>query len=791
MKVPIGWLREFVDLEESSDAIAAKLAMLGFPVEGIERRTRLSGVVAGRLTNVVKHPNADRLQVCTVDVGSSEPLTIATAATNVAQGQLVPVAVIGAQLVGLEIAPRKMRGIDSQGMLCSAEEIGLPAAWFEDGILQLDASVSPGDDLIARYGLNDDVLDVEVTANRVDVMSVLGVARELGAAYGTAVRAPSADVALATRDSKDATLDGLRVTLESADCRRYIAQRFTGPGPGIAPMWMRVRLALAGQRPISDIVDVTNYVMFEIGQPIHAFDFATLAGAHIIARDARDGERLTTLDGVARELDPRMLIVADGESASSVAGVIGGAVSEVTADTRAIVIEAANFNPARVRRTARALGVRTEASSRHERPLSLAMPDAGSQRAAALLAGMGWTPSEPLAVGQAYETPAPIELRAKTVRSLLGVSIDDAEASKALQALGFAVDERDGLIRATPPPWRTDVAIPADAVEEVARVAGYDRVPSLVPAVLDHAISSGAYDREDAFAQAAAALGYREAITFALTGDAVARRYDRAGIAVPSRVEVLNPLSEDQRWLRFSLLPALLEIASRRRTSEDVRLFEIGHVFERGADGPIETPMAALLLVRPDRPANEWRDDGFLIAKEEARALLRSLTGRSSEPSAASHYELHPGKTAALEVEGVRPALAGAINPKLAAAFDITGSVYAALYTVDSIPPYRLPMYREPSRFPAVERDLALLVAPDVSAGAILASIRSGADGVLRDARVFDEYRGPQIAGGMKSIAVRVTLGRTDATLTDAEAETHVARILEALRNTIGATLRS
>jgi phenylalanyl-tRNA synthetase beta chain len=791
VRVPIGWLREYVELGESSDELAAKLAMLGFPVESIERRPRISGVVAGRLAKVDKHPNADRLQVCTVEAGADKTLTIATAATNVAQGQTVPVALIGAELVGLTIAPRKMRGIDSEGMLVSAAEIGLNAEWFEDGILQLEDGVAPGTDLIDAWGLNDDVLEVEVTANRVDVMSVLGVARELAAGYGRAVREPVTFAAVPTIDPHDGASGGLRVTLESADCRRYVAQPFSGPGPTTAPMWMRVRLALAGQRPIDDLVDVTNYVMFETGQPIHAFDRERLRGSRVIARDARDGEPLTTLDGVERSLDARILVIADESAAAGVAGVIGGSASEVRPATREIVVESANFNPARVRRAARALGVRTEASSRHERALSLAMPDIGSARASMLLQSLGWRPAEPFAVGQTYEPPAPVELSAETVTKLLGFSIDDAATARALSSLGFAVEARGAGILATPPPWRTDVAMTADAVEEVARIAGYGQVPSLVPPVFDHPISSGAYDRENAFAASAASLGYREAITFALQSEAVSRVYAQAGIQAPEAVEVLNPLSEDQRRLRFSLLPALLENAARYRPSDEVRIFEIGHVFKRGAEAPVETPMAALLYAGSREPSPDWRDEGFLTMKEEARALLRSLTGRAASARPATAYELHPGKTASLEVDSSGAGLIGAVNPKLSAAYGLKRAVYAALFELERIPPYRLPLYAQPSRFPAVERDLALVVETGVPAADIVAAIRSGGDGVLRDVRVFDEYRGPQIGEAKKSIAVRVVLQRDDATLTDAEAEAHVQRVLRELERAVGATLRA
>jgi phenylalanyl-tRNA synthetase beta chain len=784
MKIHLGWLRDYADLIGSSDDIAERLALLGFPVEAIQRRPRVSGVVAGRLTAVERHPNADRLQVCTVDAGGERPLTIATAATNVAAEQSVPVATIGAKLVGLDIGPRKMRGIDSEGMLVSAAEIGLPGEWFEDGILQLEDGVPPGADLIERYRLNDDVLEVEVTANRVDVMSVIGVARELAAAYGVPVRDPLSFEAVRSA-GRDARAGDLSVTLESPDCRRYVARRLHGPGPRTSPLWMRVRLALCGQRPINDLVDVTNYVMFECGQPLHAFDYASLAGSRIVVRDAREGERLVTLDGVERELDPRVLVIADERDANAIAGVIGGASSEVTEATRELVLESANFVPARVRRSARAAGVRTEAASRHERALSVAFADAGSARAAQLFLQLGWTADEPFAAGDAYAPAAPISIDETAIQDRLGITLEPGEAARALAALGFDVRGSS----ATSPPWRSDVSIPADIAEEVGRIAGYGRVPATVPPVLDQQVSSAAYERENEIAERLAALGYREAITLSLQSGAVLERYRRAGVEAPEPVEVVNPLSEDQRWLRFSLLPGLLAIAERARGGEPLRLFEVGHVFERGAERPLERSMCAFLYVRPPSEEPPWADGGFLEAKGDAEALVRALCGRAPEARRAAGPELHPGKTATLEIGAAAALTIGALHPKLAAAFGIEDRVYAGLVDLERLPAYELPRYQAPSRFPGVERDLALIVPPEISARDIREAARAGADGVLRAVTVFDEYRGPQIGEGKKSVTIRLLLGLDDATMTDRDAGERVAGILASLRS-IGATIR-
>ncbi len=376
MRVPISWLREFVALPPDARAIADRLAMLGFPVAEIERRPAITGVVTARIAALEKHPNADRLQVAQVDVGAGAPLTIATAATNVAAGQTIAVATIGAQLPALTIAPRTMRGVASQGMMISAEELALPAEWFEDGIMQLEAGCSLGVNVVDLFGLDTAVLDVEITTNRPDAMSIAGLARELAASYGTELRLP--EFVNPGRDPEPPGEEAA-VFIESGDCYRFVSQRIDGVRVAPAPAWMRVRLALSGQRPINNLVDVSNYVMLETGQPLHFYDAQTIRGGRLIVRSARNGEKIVTLDDVTRTLSPQALVIADDERPLCLAGLMGGAVSEVGPETTAIVLEAANFNGARVRRMSNALALRTEASARHEKSLPPALDRSGGR----------------------------------------------------------------------------------------------------------------------------------------------------------------------------------------------------------------------------------------------------------------------------------------------------------------------------------------------------------------------------------------------------------------------------
>jgi phenylalanyl-tRNA synthetase beta chain len=482
MRVPISWLRDYVQLPADANEIISRFATLGFPVDAVDTRPTITGVVVGRIDAIEKHPNADRLQVCTIDIGANRKLTIATAATNVAEGQVIPVATIGAKLPELTIEPRKMRGIASDGMLCSGGELALEAAWFEDGIMQLDRDLPLGANVVTLLGLDDPVLDVDVTPNRVDAMSMLGLARELAASFGETLREP------ATTVTYTGETDDVRVTLESVDARRYVAQRVGGLSVRPAPSWIRVRLALAGQRPINNLVDISNFVMLETGQPLHFFDYEKIANAHIIVRDAKPGERLTTLDGTDRALDPTALLIADETQATGLAGLMGGLISEVSETTREIVIESANFTGPRIRRMSVKLALRSEASTRNEKNLPPALTDLGAARAAVLLAAEGGSVRAPKPFGAQLAAPSAIALPKRDVARLLGFTIDDPTIVRALHR-------------------------------------------------------------------------------------------DRAlGFEVPAAVEIANPLSDDQRYLRYSILHAHLAMVARDRV-RPYRTFEIGHVF--------------------------------------------------------------------------------------------------------------------------------------------------------------------------------------------------------------------
>jgi phenylalanyl-tRNA synthetase beta chain len=788
MKAPLAWLREYVDLPAGARNVAAMLAKIGFPVAAIEERPVVTGVLAGRIAELSKHPNADRLQVGKIDVGDGKLLTVATAATNVAQGQTIPVAVIGAKLPHLTIEPRKMRGVESEGMMVSAEELALPAPWFEDGIMQLEADLPPGTDVVEYFRLTEPVLDVEITSNRVDAMSMIGLARELAAYQGVPLRARTGvEAALSPALESSA-----RVSIESASCRFFALQEFAKIRIGPAPAWMRIRLALAGQRPINNVVDVSNYVMLETGQPLHFYDADKIPHEHLIVRDARAGETLVTLDGEQHELSPKDLVVASEGGAEGLAGLMGGAHSEVSDATTAILLEAATFEGARVRRMSARHGFRTEASARHEKTLPTGLAIEGARRAAELLVNGGAIAGALRLAGE-QDASISVELPFTDVKRLLGYALTPEEMREYLDRLGFAVTAKDAqTLVVTPPWWRRDVTVSADVVEDLARMAGYERIEGVLPSVAQHAIESGAYHVEMRAASTLCALGYREIVTVALHGRHIFDLLERAGIE-PSRepVEILNPLSEDQRFLRYALGPQHLQYCAR--FDRPVRIFEIGHTFWREDGVPAETRMASFVFSAASQDAQTpWRDAQFLRLKGDAEALLHSLTGRRDYAYAAREQPgAHPGKSAALLLDGREIAFVCRFDPRMERVFGAELPVYGCWIALDDLPEYRPPVYRPPSKFPSTYRDLALICDPDLPAAELEAAIRKAAGPLCTNAAAFDEYRGAQVGAGKKSVAVRVTFARSDATITDAEADAAVATALGTLERELGVILRA
>lgn len=784
MKVPLAWLREYVELPADPQKVAEMLAQIGFPVDAIEERPVVTGVVVGRIEQLEKHPNADRLQVGKINVGNGALLTIATAATNVAQGQTIPVATIGAQLPHLKIERRKMRGVESEGMMVSADELALPSEWFEDGIMQLDPGLDLGTDVVEFFRLSEAVLDVDITSNRVDAMSMIGLARELAAYQGVDLRVDHLEYQPSFQT--DAT-----VTIDSPDCKLFVLQEFTGVRVGPSPAWMRIRLALAGQRPINNLVDISNYVMLETGQPTHFYDAAKIPNKHLIARDARQDEQLVTLDGAEHELTPKDLVIASDRGPEGLAGLMGGRDSEVTDSTTGILMEAATFNGSRVRRMSARHGFRSEASSRHEKSLATGVALSGAARAASLLASIGAAASQQVVQG-AQDEPSTIEFRLRDVKRLLGYDLPAQEVRELLARLGFTVSSKDETaIMVTSPPWRRDVTISADVVEEIARMAGYDRIEPAIPPLPGHEIRSTDYDLEQRIAKSLASLGYHEIITYSLHGAQVFERLHRGGIGPTFQpVEVLNPLSEDQRYLRTGLLSLHLQYLAR--VASPTRIFEIGHVFYLENGEPLETALVNFLFSAQPLDEPEWRDTHFLRLKGDVESLLHGLTGRRDfEYTTDERNGLHPGKTAAILLDGRELAFMGQIDPRVTSAFEVSLPVYGCGIYLERIPEYRTPRYEAPSKYPSTYRDLALVCDVNMPAQTLERVIAKAIGPLCTGVRAFDEYRGSQVPAGKKSLAVRTTLQRFDATITDEEADSAMALALNALHEQLAVSPRT
>jgi phenylalanyl-tRNA synthetase beta chain len=823
MRVPLAWLREYVSTDADADAIAAALTARGFAVDAIERQPTPARIIVGAIEKLERHPNADRLLVGTVDVGQ-ERLQIVTGASNVSVGRRVPIALVGAEVyehgasdgaAGTTHVIRKsaLRGVESDGMMCSSTELALPGQ-FEDGILILDDDTPVGIDFWKAVRFGDAVLDVDVSSNRPDGLSIIGVAREVAAALGVAWREPEFPVNTGTKAPP------VSVTIEDPElCRRFVGQAFTHVPHGRTPMWMTLRLHAAGVRSLDFLVDVSNYAMLATGQPLHFYDASRIRGGTLASRGARAGETVVTLDGTIRELPAGTPIIADAQGVVGVAGVFGGQGSGVTDATTELFVEAANFAGAPVRRGATALGLRTEASARHEKNLPLELPEIGRRAAAALLVGAGAIPSSVVDIGESSARPRSIAVRPSRVNRVLGTAYEPKEMAAALAPLGFrTAQEQPERLTVTPPYWRGDVAEEIDVVEEVARATGYDEIPAAEMTASPQEIDEGIFDQETLLARRTASLGYHEIVTLSVQGSRAVAAWERSGIAFWNKpVPIVNPLSDEQRFLRPSLLPGLLETASRWQSAArgGVRLFEIGHVF-RAADaepehahtphgpdplpasgayesaGVLEWPSLCAVVTFPASQAETSIDQRLLEVKGEVEALVATLSAKAPQTRAETRMYFHPGASGTIEIDDRPVAKFGRLHPRLARAYELPESSYAFMLYLENLPKQRpVISYRPLPRFPGTQRDIAVVVDEAISAGDLMQAIRAASVPGFEDVEAFDEYRGPQVPSGRKSIALRLTLRKPGGTITDAEAQASLDVLLALLRERYNATLRS
>lgn len=791
MRFPESWLREWVATELDTGALSERLTLLGLEVDSVEPvAPPFSGVVVGRIDAVEPHPEAGKLSVCRVDDGSGETHQVVCGAPNAAAGLHAPFARVGAVLPdGTAIEATKLRGVESAGMLCSAVELGAGEA--ADGLWDLGDDAPVGADLRAHAELDASIFEIDLTPNRGDCLSLRGLARELAAATGESVTAPDPEPVPADLD------DRFPVTLSApAGCPRYAGRVIRGVDrEATSPRWLRRRLEHSGVRPIQPLVDVTNLVMLEFGQPMHAFDLAKLRGG-IDVRMGRPDENIDLLDERTVTVDGETLVIADERGPVALAGIMGGAPTAVSADTVDVFLESACFLPHAMAGRARRYATHTDSSHRFERGVDPELAPAAIERATALIqsiCGGRAGPVDDQVERDHLPRRAIITLRAERLRRLLGYAPDADEVGAMLERLGVAVTAVADGWRAEVPSWRFDLAIEADLIEEVARLYGYNRAPRTHPRqAVRIAPQSETRRAIDAIRDGLVERGWHEAVTYSFVDVTVQEALDPD----TDPLALANPLSSDMGVMRTSLWPGLIQTAMHNlnRQQERVRLFEIGKRFRPGGAGALDqTDGLAGLAVGPYRP-EQWsataRETDFFDVKGDLEALLAPLGHERFRFVAAAHPALHPGQSARVERDGVQIGWIGTLHPRLQERFDLARA--PVLFEIDLEPLLEqpLPAFEPVSKYPAIRRDLAVIVDEQVTSDALLASVREAAPAELRDVFVFDVYRGKGIDSGRKSLALGLILQGLSRTLTDSEVDSASDDVLAHLRSTHGATLR-
>ncbi|NCB62674.1 MAG: phenylalanine--tRNA ligase subunit beta [Clostridia bacterium] len=791
------WLDEFVTVHADDKTFAEAMTLSGSKVEVTEVMGQdIKNVVVGRVAAMERHPDSDHMFTCQIDTGKGENVQIVTGAQNVKVGDLVPVAQDDSWLPGgVHITAGKLRGVQSNGMLCSIKELNLtlhdcPYA-IEDGIFILSddpelRDVTPGADIRAVMGLDDHVVEFEITPNRPDCLSVIGLAREAAATFDAPLRLHAPAVKGGAGGSLPELLD-----VETPDgelCPRYTARMVRSVKIAPSPKWMRDRLRANGVRPINNIVDITNYVMLEYGQPMHAFDYRYVKGGKIVVRRAKNGEELTTLDGNVRRLTSDMLVIADEHSAVGLAGIMGGENSEIVADTTDVVFESANFDGTCIRKGALALGMRTEASAKFEKGLDPLNTLPAVDRACELveLLGAGEVVDGVIDILNHVPHATTLKLRAGKINELLGTDVPTDEMVSILRKLQFTVEGDD----VTVPSWRGDVAHYSDLAEEVARFHGYNKIPvTLMRGDTTLGGYSGKEQLERTLGGLCRSLGYSEIITYSFISPTY---YDKIGWTSSDErrksLRILNPLGEDTSIMRTTTLPSMLEIVARNNNfrNKSVRLYEIGKIYLPRPDGMADEPKVLSL-------GAYGGGMDFFTLKGAVEALLKNIrmTGVSYQ-ACQNNPSYHPGRCAELFAGGRRLGVLGQIHPAVAANYGVDADLYCAELSVEAVMEARSPeaVYAPLPRFPSVTRDIAVVCDASIPVATLEDCIRRGAKGLVKEVELFDIYTGLPIPSGKKSVAFNLTLRADDRSLTAAEADEDVKSVLALLETELGAVLR-
>ncbi len=789
MKFSENWLRSHVPTSATREELVATLTAIGLEVEDVSVLGQsLDKVVVARIIECAKHPEADRLQVCKVDAGAGEPLQIVCGAPNARAGLRAPLALVGAQVGGIDIKAAKLRNVESNGMLCSAKELGVDAD--ASGLLELPEDAPVGAPIAEYLGLPDASIEIKLTPNRADCFSVRGIAYDVAAAFGSEVVAFDATPMPALTDQ------AMVIELNAgADAPRYCGRIIDGVDASAAtPAWMAERLRRSGVRPVSLMVDITQYVMLELGQPMHAFDRDTLVGP-IGVRHSRDGEAVKLLDGREALLDSGFLVVTDADRAVALAGLMGGLDTRVTSTTRNVFLEAAHFAPSAIIGRGRKLGLHTDASHRFERGVDPALPAQAIEVATRLvveLAGGNPGPVTEAVVPEHLIAERPITLRRARIARLLGIEMADADVERILGALGMQVSGSSEGWSVLAPSRRFDIAIEEDLIEELARIHGYERIPTTLPggatriAVPSENVLDAATARRQLVAR-----DYLEAITYAFVECSLLELWNMGGGAVP----IANPLSAELGVMRTALLPGLVSAVQRNtaRQAGRVRLCEIGNVFEARAEGaPLETARIAAAVCGEARVA-QWGEPARKADFHDIKGDLESLAAASGatlefRPSTAAHG--HPGRSADVMRDGRVVGWLGQLHPRLQRALELDTELYGFEVDLVALSARALPQSRELSRFPSVRRDLAFVVADGVPWSAIEATVRSAAGPWLRDVQVFDRYVGQGVESGQKSLAMGLILQDNSRTLNDRDVDGAIAGVVSAIERDHGARIR-
>ena len=795
MKLNRKWINEeFVDLSQVSDKeYVETMTVFGQKVETYERMdAEIRNVVVGKVLSIIPHPNSDHMFICQVDVGQEEPVQIVTGAQNVHQGDLVPTALHNSWLPGgVHITKGKLRGELSNGMLCSFAELGLtqndfPDA-YADGIWILnDEDCKPGQDINLVIGNDDTVVDFEITNNRPDCYSIIGLARESAAAFGRKMRHHEPQVKGSDAGDIYDYLD-VEVPADSL-CNRYSSRMVANVKIAPSPKWLRQRLRANGVRPINNIVDITNYVMLEYGQPMHAFDYRYVSSGKIVVREAREGETLTTLDGNVRNLKPGMLVIADGDKAIGLAGIMGGENSEIVPDTTMVVFESANFNGTSIRQTALALGMRTEASGKFEKSLDPLMTIPALQRACELveLLGCGDVLGGTIDILNHIPEEKRLPLEPEKINKLLGTDISKEEMIHYLDLLEIPVEGSEILV----PSFRPDLNLMADIAEEVGRSYGYNEIPITAFKTSTQGGYSPEMKLEAKAGTLCRGLGYSEIITYSFVSPTV---FDQIRLSPDSplrqALRIQNPLGEDTSIMRTIALPSMLEILSRNNAyhNKAAKLYELAKIYLPVEGQPL--PEEPRMLVLGTYGAGET----FFTLKGELEAIFSGLRlKKASYTAEKNNPSYHPGRCARVTIDGVDVGVLGQVHPLVAKNYGIESEVYCAEISFTKLLALQLPdaTYTPLPKYPSVSRDLAVVCGEDITVAQAEDVITAAAGKLLREIRLFDIYRGPGVPAGKKSMAFSLVLRADDRTLTDTDSETVVSKVLSALAAKLNAVLR-